>query len=110
MLLVLAILTKIRCAAGNANASARWKTSDTVIAADAGQAGHRLAFAASGSRCQAGNTAHPRRKSGEATAREAHCAGRRRCTPGAGAQGCSTATKGMSARQGHGGRERSARV
>jgi len=53
-----------------------------------------------------------RRKSGDAAARKARCAGRRRCEPGTscGAQGCSTATKGLPAGEGHGRRERSACV
>src|SRR5262245_62481096 len=95
-------------------ASARCKTGDTIIAPCAGQTDHRRALAASGSRCQARNavTAHTRRRSSNAADREARCAGRRRCGPGTscGAQGCAAATKGLPARKGHGGRERSARV
>ena len=99
--------------AGNANASARCKTSDTVIAADAGQAGHGLAFTPARERCQARNAAatNSRRTSGT-TACKANCAGGCRRGPAAsgGAQGRATATKGMPGWQDHGGRERSARL
>src|SRR5262249_36148213 len=97
----------------NANASTRWKTSDTVSAADACQAGHGLTFAAARERCQARNAAatNSRRTSG-AAACKARCAGGCRRSPAASgsAQGCGTATKGVSGRQDHGGRERSARL
>src|SRR6516162_9569314 len=99
--------------AGNANASARCKTSDTVIAADAGQAGHGLAFTPARERCQARNAAatNSRRTSGT-TACKANYAGGCRRGPAAsgGAQGRATATKGMPGWQDHGGRERSARL
>jgi len=99
--------------AGNANASARCKTSDTAIAADAGQAGHGLAFTAARERYQARNAAatNSRRTSGTAACK-ANCAGGCRRGPAAsgGAQGCATATKGVSGWQDHGGRERSARL
>jgi len=99
--------------AGNANASARCKTSDTVIAADAGQAGHGLAFTPARERCQARNAAatNSRRTSGT-TARKANCAGgcRRGSAASSGAEGRATATKGMPGWQDHGGRERPARL
>ncbi len=100
--------------ARNAAAASACKTADTIIAAGADQTDCRVALAASGRRCQARNAvaANTRRNSGDAAARKARCAGRRRREPGTscGAQGCSTATKGVPARESHGGRERSARV
>src|SRR5262245_58708212 len=94
--------------------SARSKTADAISAAGADQAGHRVALAASGKRCQARNTAtaHTRRNSSDAAACKANCAGCCCCEhrAGCGAQGCSTATQGLPARKGRGGRERSARL
>src|SRR5262249_14555533 len=94
--------------------SARSKTADAISAAGADQAGHRVALAASGKPCQARNTAtaHTRRNSSDAAACKANCAGCCCCEPraGCGAQGCSTATQGLPARKGRGGRERSARL
>src|SRR5262249_62065445 len=91
---------------GSANASARGKTSDTS-AADAGQAGHGLAFAATRQRRQARNSAatDSRRTSGT-TAGKASCAGGCRRGPAATgrAKGWSTATKGVPTRQDQGGR------
>jgi len=89
--------------ARNANASARWKTSDSVIAADAGQAGHGLAFDAARQRCKACNAAATSsRRTFGATACKARCASGCRCersTIPVGAQACSTAAKGMPARE-----------
>jgi hypothetical protein len=88
--------------ARNANASARWKTSDTVIGADACQAGHGLDFAATCQRCKACNAATSSRRKFSATACKVSCASGCRCEPGttsAGAQACSTAAKGMPARE-----------
>src|SRR5262249_12021043 len=93
-------------------AGTRCKIGDAISAAGTGQAGHRIALAASGRRCQAGHAVTPNtRCTAGATACEANCASScRRGPANGGAQGCPTATKRVSGRQDHGGRERSARL